>query len=246
MRKLYLIACLLCGLNAQSQTRSFDVWTSVSTGSEVYENLSLSIEEGVRFSDFAPSLWYQDLTAKYAFNDYFKMAATWRYGGRGNLFDVNAIDNRFQIDASGKYEIIDNVKLGLRARYQKRYRDMFVSENGLLSADYLRLRPAVAVKVTKDFSVDVGFETYLQTNNVEGNFMDKYRVYVGMDHDLGDYHEIGVSYILQQEVQVANPHTRHIVSAAYSFKLDKYLKKRKEPVKKLEEQIINWYRLPRN
>ncbi len=246
MKHVAAILILFASIEGYSQTRSFDVWSSISTGGEVFKDFSVSIEEGVRLSDFNQSLWYQDLTAKYAFNKYFKLAATWRYGGRGHLFDVDAIDNRFQIDANGKYEVLKDLEIGLRARYQKRYRDMFVSDDGLLSADYLRLRPALGYKISSDISVDGGFEAYFQTNNEKGNFMDKYRIYAGVEFDLGDYHELGVSYIFQNEIQVPNPHANNIVSLAYSFKLDKFIQKRKTPVQLIDEQIINWYRLPGN
>lgn len=245
----YLIGiCLVINLlGASSQTKTFDNWMSESVSYDITKSLVVSSEFGIRLSEFSTDLSYHDLTLKYKANKYFRTAFTWRYGGTGNTFDVEHIDNRFQIDLEGRYNM-KPIMFVLRTRFQSKYRDMYSSRFGLHAQSYMRNRLAVRYREFKKFEPELGFETYNTLDNEKGNFMDKVRFYAGVDFDLGKAHSIGITYIMQPELQVNNPNTSHIISVGYGLSISDLMKKNKKSKDKTEEiapkQKINWYRLP--
>lgn len=247
MRCLVIIFTFCCSQILLAQTQSFDNWFSSSLSYEVTKDFKVSSEQGIRFSEFQTDLSYHDLTLKYKVTDYFRAAFTWRYGGTGNTFNVEHFDNRLQIDLEGRYKL-KPVMFVLRTRFQSKYRDMYSSRFGLHPTSYMRNRLAIRYQDFKKFEPEIGFESYYSLNNEEGNYIDKVRLYVGVDFNLGNAHSVGLTYIMQPELFANNPNTSHIISVGYGLSISDLLKKDKKPKNKPEEiapkQTINWYRLP--
>jgi len=238
--KWFVIIALFLSNSAFTQTRSFDNWTSASISYNLTKALSVSLEEGLRLSDFNLSSAYQDLTVKYKLNDFIKFAGTWRFAGVDGIFDAEHLDNRFALDLNLRYALKPFL-ITFRTRYQSRYRDIFVSENGTLPNNYLRNKLGIRYRDLKKIDPEIGVELYTSTNRYTGNFSDKFRLYAGFGFDLAKRHEMEVNYIYQPEIQVSNPHSNHIIALAYSFDLSGWLKDQKKIKKEAPKQNIIWY-----
>ena len=227
-----------CG-NAVAQTYSTDLWLSNSFKYDLSKKVEAKIEFGHRRENFYASRIYIDFVGKYSFNKYAKIALGWRHATEGDLFENSELTNRFHLDFTGKLKAKD-FSLAYRVRYQRKYTEMYTSENGLLPNESVRTRLLLGYKLNKEWSFDAGFESFLQLTSEEPNYIDRLRYIATVNYRINKSQDIALSYILQQEVQVGNPHTASIISIDYAIDLKrvvkKFKKKRKKRRKKLDEK----------
>ena len=183
---------------------------------------------------------YTDVKLKYKLNKYVRFSGVWRNAQRGGFIAPDRIVNRFHIDAIGKYGL-KPFTFRTRLRYQARYRDMLVSENGFIPRKHIRSAWSVAYSPMKKLELEAGAEFYIGLY-ADQNYADKYRINIGCSYAINSLHSVGIGYIFQQEVQVYDPGSDNILAIAYSFDLNRYIKRlKKKEEEVIEEDKINWY-----
>lgn len=240
-RKRFFSCLSLClslfwfSTSAIAQTASNDLWMSSTFNYDLNKKLEAKIEFGHRRENFYASRIYIDFVGKYSFNKYAKVAIGWRHASEGQADVLDELTNRFHLDFTGKIKAND-FSLSYRARYQRKYTEMYTSENGLLPNESLRARLLVGYKLNKDWTFDAGCESFLQITPEEPNYIDRLRYIATVNYRINKAQDIALSYIIQQEIQVANPHTASIVSVDYSVNVNRVVKKVKKKLKKRRKQ----------
>lgn len=220
--------------SAVAQTSSTDLWMSNSYKYVFTKKIEGKIEFGHRRENFYASRVYVDFVGKYTFNKYAKIALGWRHAVEGDLFEESELTNRFHLDYTGKIKTND-FSLVYRTRYQRKSTEMYTSENGLLPNKSFRTRLIFGYKLNKDWSFDLGCESFLQITPEEPNYIDRLRYITSINYRINKSQDISLSYILQNEIQVENPHTASIISIDYTIDLKRVIKKRRKK-KKLDEK----------
>lgn len=236
-RHIFSLLLGLLALNSYcfSQTRSFDIWFSSAFKYEMIKNLDLQVELGHRRTDFYSDRLYGDLILKYKLSDYTKIGVGWRHAGEGNTFDLEELTDRFNIDLSGKLKQKD-FGLNYRIRYQKKYSDWFTDEEGVIAKRTIRTRFLFDYKLNKDWVFDVGMESFLLVSRQEPMYISKLRFISGFEYRINKSEKIALHYIRQQEVQVANPRTSHVIALDYTLDVKKMFKKMKKRKKKRDSK----------
>ena len=62
------------------QTTSGNLWTSTSVSYDIYSDLSLGVEEGLRLNETTINQTYSDVFVKYKVSKHFRVGVTWRNG----------------------------------------------------------------------------------------------------------------------------------------------------------------------
>ena len=229
MKGLLLSLFLLFSIVGFSQVTTRNLWTSTSISYRL-SDFTFGLEEGIRFTESNINQTYSDLSVKYKINKYLRTGFTWRNAQKNGFLDANRIDNRFSGDIIARYKK-KKLLTFLRLRYQSKYKDWFVSKNGHLPDSYVRTKLGVRYSLRKKISLETAAETYYALKN-DANYINRYRIYFGVNYQIKKQHAIELNYIYQSEIQEASPAVGHIVSLSYSYDLNAALKKRRKRKKK--------------
>jgi hypothetical protein len=236
IKKIYpflFLFFLFSSLNAQ--TSSFDQWLSTSFKYDLTKKFELKVEIGHRRADFYSDRLYGDLVLKYEFNDLVQLGIGWRHAGETDPLDVDDLSDRFNLDFSGKLKKND-FSFKYRIRYQRKFTNWQTEQFGYIPNEKFRTRIMFGYDLHKNIDLDAGIETFQSISHVEPIFTDKVRYIVGFDYRINKRQDIGVHFIRQQEVQVANPHTSNIVAIDYSIDIKNTIKKYKKKIKKRKKK----------
>jgi hypothetical protein len=228
--KVLLSSLFLCfSIVGFSQVTTGNLWTSTGISYRV-SDFTFGLEEGIRFTESDINQTYSDLSVKYKINKYLRTGFTWRNAQKNGFLDANRIDNRFSGDIIARYKK-KKLLTFLRLRYQSKYKDWFVSKNGHLPDSYIRTKLGFRYSLRKKISLETAAESYYAFKD-DANYINRYRIYFGVNYQIKKQHAIELNYIYQSEIQEASPEVGHILSLSYSYDLNAALKKRRKRKKK--------------
>ena len=234
MNVLFFSLSLSLSFIGYSQVTTGNAWVSTGISYRV-SGFTLGLEEGIRFTDADINQTYSDVSVKYKINKYLRTGFTWRNAQKNGFLDATRIDNRFSGDIIGRYKKKKTLTF-IRLRYQSKYKDWFVSKNGHLPESYVRTKLGFRYSLRKKMSLETAAESYYAFKN-EANYINRYRIYFGVNYQIKKQHAVELNYIYQSETQEANPEAGHILSLSYSYDLNAALKKRRKRKKKLDKKI---------
>jgi len=232
MKAVLFSLFLMISTLGTSQYETGNTWFSMGISYRI-SDFTFGLEEGIRFTEMAINQTYSDISVKYKFNKYLRTGFTWRNAQKNGFVDASRIDNRFSGDILGRFKKKKTLTF-LRLRYQSKYKDWFVRDNGHLPESYLRTKLGFRCPLRKKVSLETAAESYYTIKN-DARYINRYRVYFGVNYQIKKQHGIEVSYIYQSRIQEANPEAGHIVSLSYSYDLNAALKKRRKRKKKQQE-----------
>jgi hypothetical protein len=233
MKGLLLSLFLLFSIVGFSQVTTGNLWTSTSISYRL-SDFTFGLEEGIRFTESNINQTYSDLSVKYKINKYLRTGFTWRNAQKNGFLDANRIDNRFSGDIIARYKKKKSLTF-LRLRYQSKYKDWFVSKNGHLPDSYIRTKLGFRYSLRKKISLETAAESYYAFKD-DANYINRYRIYFGVNYQIKKQHAIELNYIYQSEIQEASPEVGHILSLSYSYDLNAAIKKRRKRKKKQERK----------
>jgi hypothetical protein len=110
----------------------------------------------------------------------------------------------------------------LRVRYQ--YSFDRLKSNSKYDAEFdqaIRIKPQITYDFNKSiFTPFISLEYFYNPKyGPYGHLFTKYRGFIGLELDLDSPHNISFGYILDQELNAADPETKHIFSASYTYDL---------------------------
>ena len=228
---LFSLFLIISALGTSQYTTS-NAWVSTSVSYRI-SDFTFGLEEGIRFTESDINQTYSDLSIKCKINKYLRTGFTWRNAQKNGFLDADRIDNRFSGDIIGRYKKKKTLTF-LRLRYQSKYKDWFVRKNGDLPESYLRTKLGFRYSLRKKLNLETAAESYYAFKN-DARYINRYRIYFGVNYRIKKQHAIELSYIYQSRIQEANPEAGHIVSLSYSYDLNAALKKRRKRKKKQQE-----------
>ena len=231
MKAVLFSLFLMISTLGTSQYKTGNAWVSTGISYRI-SDFNFGLEEGIRFTETQTNQTYSDVSVKYKFNKYLRTGFTWRNAQKNGFLDASRIDNRFSGDILGRFKKKKTLTF-LRLRYQSKYKDWFVRDNGDLPESYLRTKLGFRYSLRKKLNLETAAEGYYAFKN-DARYINRYRIYFGVNYRVKKQHAIELGYIYQSRVQEANPETGNIVSLSYSYDLNAALKKRKKRKKKQE------------
>lgn len=212
-----------------AQSSSFNNWFSLSLDYELIKRLEAKIEIGYRNVDFYSESTYFNAGLSYKFDKYFQMALGWRYAGKGNPMDVDAITNRFHIEGTSKIKLAKRLYLKPRLRYQLRFKDWFVSELGHIPKHSIRARLLLNFNFNKRWTLVTGGEFFTAFYYDAESYIDPFRIINGVRYKFKKIHAISLYYNIEHDI--SNAYTAHILSLSYSVNLNDIQNKIKKLLK---------------
>lgn len=154
---------------------------------------------------------YLDVTAKYRFKKWFRMAVTYRYSAR-DKYSMNR--QRFVVDASLRKKM-KRYRFSYRLRYQHNFGplppipDLKSIRNKFKLAYNIRkcpIDPWISAEILTSFN-------YLGTN------LKATRYQVGANYNMDKGHSIDIAYRHQRQIGVYLPTYENIISISYAYYL---------------------------
>lgn len=212
-----LIAGLFISLNSFSQGYG-KVWTEIGAKGKFSKKLEWGLEWTNRFGSNGLETSFPQATIKYKVTKWFKPSVDYRaiFSRQKNTnYDFS---NRLNFNAEFKHTI-DRLQGSLRLRYQYSF-DHISSQSYDVEFDQaFRIKPQISYDIN-DFllSPTTSIEFFYDpTFSKLGRRFTKYRLQIGADLDLNSAHEISIGYILDQQINLPAPETKHILSLSYTY-----------------------------
>ena len=183
---LFFNTTILCAQDNESQS-----WNNLEITYDIYENIELSAEGGMR-SNLSPNELFKifsDFSIKKKYNSIISYSAGFRYASnrKKNGFEAQ---NRFYVDFYLKQGLWSNFNIVYRNRFQTQHAfDYYVS----------KIRQKIKLNYDlKAWSLDtyVALELFYV---LEGEF-EKTRYVVGLKKSLLNRLDLGLSYMIQKEM----------------------------------------------
>lgn len=185
----------------------------------------MGLQAQVRLENNSSELrkYFYQLSTEYKLSKKIDLELGLRYlANNDNTGNVQGIENsfRYNLDASYGHSV---------SRFKLKYRLRFTNENELGLAEgetsnpdrYLRLKASSDYNI-KNWKLDpkIGVEIFnKQSPDSPTNGFNKLRVQLGTEYGLGKAGEIGIAYLIQQELVDFYPKTLHVLRLKYSISL---------------------------
>lgn len=227
MRLLFILSIGLLSFKSFSQGRGM-FWGEYGVKGKVIGDLDWGAEMTTRFGTYGLETFFPQLSLRYKVNKWFRPSLDFRSIFNKDEYGNYAYSNRLNINTDFKHEI-DRIKLGARVRYQYSFNSLGNNSNYDVEFDQaIRVKPSIGYDFKGSFvSPNASVEFFYNPQyGPDGRQFKKYRVFVGVDFDFDMPHEIGLGYILDQEMNRSNPETVHILSLSYTYNLSFESKKK--------------------
>jgi len=217
------ILCILVTFFSEAQ--DFELWNAVGTSYKINDRISLSASFSSRVGDRKVKTFFPEVTVKYKIVKWVHISMDYRLVSKrddlGNYLGANRINFNAKLRHSYK-----RLKYSCRVRYQMSSRG---GGNQAYESDFdeaFRFKPAIKYNIRKSiFEPFFGLDFfYNPTNGVFGNRFDKVRYGIGTSVELGDAHDLDVSFKLDQRFNSGNNGHKLIFALAYTVNLNKLLR----------------------
>jgi hypothetical protein len=221
--KRYFILLVLFHLSVMivGQTSDFRTWTGINIDGEIVKDLEFQITSELRLEE--NSSMYQslvnDLRIQYDVAKFLDVGVIYRHGVKYDLRDGYYHSNRFSGFLSFRYDI-KRFRLNYRALYEGEYSRMYTSENGMIPERMHRHKFGVKYNIRKNpITPELSSELFFVMDKNESDFLGMFRINTGASYRINKHWRLKILYRYQQEVNMNNPATSHIISSniEYSF-----------------------------
>lgn len=217
---LCLLLCVTAGVSLHAQQKDFQSWYKAELKAGLKNGVSVWGELGQRFrnNSLQYDRSYVSLGASYNSSDYLKIGGGMRFLMASNKEGIISPKYRVHADATGKYAIGD-VDLSLRMKVQYGFEEFlyFTDIQDNVFAGRARLKADYHVYGTR-INLFATLEPWGLFNNLDGRFLKKVRYSAGATYSLGFNSELGLRYILEDEINQTNPLQSHIIALGYYLK----------------------------
>lgn len=231
MRRGWLITVIFISslqLNVQGQNNEdLQLWTSASVKTKLAKGWTAVAEQGLRLGNNWSQLstTYSELGIRYKYNKHWTFKVAYRFGQPTNPDLPIHHDHRYVVDVRYRedwnLDIMDiqELEINFRFRYQSRYRDIFVSEDGRIPTNYLRGKLTFVLDLDNIIEPSFGAEWFYRLK-YDGNFFDAYRLFISLDWAIDAKHALGFTLMREMEFNVERPENINVLGINYSYKLD--------------------------
>ena len=216
----FLFLSWLVSFNAEAQVNDAGLWTSINLEKRFSKKMSLHFSEELRFNENITELGaiFSEISGEYRFNKMFSVSAGYRFTQRREVDDSYSIRHRYMINLNVKNKL-GQFSTNVRIRYQSQFKDVQSSENGKIPDNYLRTKLSVKYDLGKKYAPFISGELFLHLNRPDGVLMDNYRIAAGVDYEFSKRSSIEFGYLINREIQVANPWTNYVITVGWNYLL---------------------------
>ncbi len=216
-------ACLLLILlpfAVSAQVNDAGLWTSLSVQKKLADKLYLDLGGELRLNENFSELGtvYSEALVSYRISKSFEASGGYRFIAKRLVDDSYGIRHRYLINLAYKTKI-NKVMSTIRARYQSQYSDINRSADWQVPEDYLRTKWTIKYDTDKDWRPFVSAETFFLLDNMDGILFKEYRIAAGFDYKLNKNTDLTLGYLIDREIQTANPWTNYVVTVGLSWEL---------------------------
>lgn len=214
-KAVLFLLLLNLSFSVHSQEKDAGFWSEFSLTKKINPRLQCSLTEGFRLSENWShfSTHYTQPGVQYKFTKNLSLAFAYRFGQRFTIDERIRIRNRFQLDLS--YELkLKQLKIAFQERFQVQYTDLYRSENGTIPQPYFRSKITLKYDFGKRLTPFCSSELFF---NGSTKLVDNLRTRLGFEYEISKYQSVNLYYMLNQELQVANPLGSYVLGFAYKF-----------------------------
>lgn len=221
--KIIICVCFFFPLFIFSQDEvDFQPRFAVSVKTKPMKKWSVEIEEQLRFKDHASTIdqFFSEIYSDYGIVKNIKLGAGFRYlRNQDTKGKIQGYEDmiRYHIDCIYRKDFF-RFSLKTRLRYQDRIDLEESTSSDERSEKHVRLKNSLKYDIKK-WKLDprISGELFHQVGNESK--LSKYRLGAGTSYRIKKLGSLGLFYLLEQEVNVADPILAHIVKASFSFNL---------------------------
>lgn len=212
-----IIVFLSLSLNCLSQG-SGKVWTEVGVKGKLTKNLEWGFEWTNRFGSNGLETSFPQASLKYKVTKWFKPSIDYRAIFSREQNSNYHFSNRLNFNTEFKHSI-DRLEGSLRLRYQYSFQHLGSKSYDVEFDQAFRIKPQISYDINDFFLSPVASIEYFYDPSFSelGKRFTKYRIQIGADLDLNSAHEINIGYILDQQINLPAPKTKHILSLSYTY-----------------------------
>jgi outer membrane receptor protein involved in Fe transport len=236
-----IIFFLLTNISSQGQQKDFGIWNSINLNLDVHKLTNIGISQEFRFfenvTEFANHI--SEISIKQTVFDNFRVDLTYRLSNKKQIDNSYFIGHRLAFDLRYKVEIVNNLSLKLRTRYQGNLRKLQDDFQRSPINQAWRNKVGLAYKINNNFSADVGVEFF---NRIDKSLLLRsYRLSAEFGYKPSKRHELNFGVIFEQEKNKNNPYTDFVIQTGYTYDLNvkKMIKDRRKQKAKEEKLKLN-------
>lgn len=215
----WIIILLLLGATVYGQYQDTQLWASLSIRYDLSKKWRISLEEEARFFDNISRLdkLNTELIINYQINKLLDGGVLYRFISNQNTsgnFDFNQRFGAF-LEVQKKYA---NWTCSFKTAFQKTYPEFLHSSEWYIPENYVRAFAEVSRELkNKKTEPYTNIEFWYRIQTGDQAFIDQYRFTIGIKHKLNKINRLDFFYRIQQELQVKDPLTAHIIGVGYRF-----------------------------
>jgi hypothetical protein len=208
MKKIILIVFLIVTTCSYAADDS-KLWLSIGHRNDLTEKLQFEFESEMRFNNEMSELYQLlfNFGLRFTFNDYFKFTATYRT----RTFEYDEFQNEMLLKGDFEYDITSKTELGLRLRYNKRWREYDEDK------EYIRPRIKIDYDFSKRLKPFFDIEGLYRINDNNPDRFDEVRYTFGIEFDLPKKIELEVYYAYHDEMNKNNIVDSHLLGIKWLF-----------------------------
>jgi hypothetical protein len=217
---LWLFFSLMVGISAPAiaQVKDAGLWASINLEKKLSRKVSIHFTEELRFNENITELgtFFSELTGEYKFSKVLSISGGYRFINKRRVDDSYSKRHRylFNLNVKGK---VGQLGMNLRIRYQSQYADVESSPDGQTPSNYVRPKLTLKYDLNKKYMPWAYGELFVHVNRADGVLLDNYRAGAGFEYDFSKRSSIELGYLINGELQVANPWTDYIISIGWNY-----------------------------
>ena len=216
---IFILIGLVTGIKSYSQTEDFGLWTGIEVEKKISKRFDWSIELANRMQD---NLNQRDKTYIGTEISYskkiFSTSFLYRLSNeKKKKYEPTSHRFTWEIEVAPK---IDRFKLSYRGRLQTQYTGINSSEDGHIPESFFRNRLKLDYNIKGlPFKPSVSYELFYRINQYTTRQIEKNRYIVGLDYKINKSNSVGLSFLINETVNVVEPVKRYIMGIDYKLKL---------------------------
>jgi len=217
---LFFLILLLLPLGMQAQRKDFQTWWEGSMRYDLNKDLALDLELEQRFKENSAGYDRTLVTGslRYDLHKTFRVAGGARFLMVADPTGALLPKYRLNLDGTGRHELA-GVDLSLRVRIQYGFEQFLrfteIYTNTLVNR--YRLKASYHIFGTP-LDVYASLEAWGVAEAPDGRFLKRMRYSAGVVYGIGNQSELGLRYILEDEVQQVNPLQTHVLVLGYGYR----------------------------
>lgn len=212
-----ILLLLLFPVLGVAQNEDFESWYSISASHKIAPKITLLTEGELRLNDNSTRFkkFQIDFGARYKFNKHFSSSVTYRYGRFNNYPYYYENENSVSVDVKADTKI-DRFSLSFKTRLQ----DVFVNTDGVINSELISRNKAVVEYdiYQSPFTPWISCEAFIPLNNSSSSFIDKTRLFVGVNYILNGKNELAFFYGIQHNDTKREDKISYILGLNYSVR----------------------------